>query len=140
IEGEESLVFSEKMLTKIVDARVSEIFGEVAKELKKISKQGLLPAGIVLTGGGSKIPGILELTKKELKLPCRIGRPQNFSGIEDDPSFATVCGLVLNGVDLNASSGRSSGIKMPPAGEGIINKIKKFFKIFYEARHGAFSQ
>jgi len=58
------LVFSRKMLTRIIEARVSEIFNLVQKEIKKISPQPLLPAGLVLTGGGAKIPRIVELAKK----------------------------------------------------------------------------
>ncbi len=126
IEGEEPLVFSQKMLTGIIEPRVSEIFGECQKELKKIGKQGLLPAGIVLTGGGAKLPKIAELCKKELKLPCRIGKPSDFSGL-DDPSFATVCGLVLRSTELEGITGWSESGKSL---RGIGAKIKNLFRVF----------
>ena len=116
------LIFSHRMLRKIIEARVGEIFGQVNKELKKISRQGLLPAGIVLTGGGAKLPGIVEFAKKELKLPVRIGFPQKFIGLKDDPALSTVCGLILEGLNSKTESG---GIK-----EGIVSKIKRFFRIF----------
>jgi len=123
--GEETpLVFSHKQLTGIIEARVSEIFREVNKELKKISREKLLPVGLVLTGGGSKLPEITELAKKELKLPCKIGKPQALSGLEKDPSLSTVCGLILSGADLE-KEGREITF-----GKGIGNKIKKIFKIF----------
>lgn len=128
VEGEEPLVFTQKMLEKIIAARVSEIFDQCQKELKKIGKQGLLPAGIVLTGGGAKLPKIIELAKKELKLPCRIGKPQGFSGISEDPSLSTVCGLVLGGADLEEDG--SAGASFPVIGKGVGSKIKKIFKIF----------
>jgi len=118
------LVFSHKQLTGIIEARVSEIFREVNKELKKISREKLLPVGLVLTGGGSKLPKITELAKKELKLPCKIGKPQALSGLEKDPSLSTVCGLILSGADLE-KEGREITF-----GKGIGNKIKKIFKIF----------
>ncbi len=127
IEEEEPLIFSQKMLTRIIEARVSEIFGEVQKELKKISKQGLLPAGVVLTGGGAKLPKIADLARKELKLPCRIGKPSSFPELEDDPSFATVCGLVLRAVE--SGEGKSWSGSSFPSG-GFKDKIKNFFKIF----------
>ncbi|MCL0056739.1 cell division protein FtsA [Dehalococcoidia bacterium] len=120
---EETLVFSQKMLSKIIEARVSDIFEQTQEELKKISKQGLLPAGLVLTGGGAKLTGIVELAKKKLKLPCRIGKSINFSGIEDDPSYATVCGLVLQGINEGVTS---STIFRQEIGA----KLKKIFKIF----------
>ncbi len=125
--GEEILVFSQKTLTRIIEARVSEIFREVQKELKKISKQGLLPAGIVLTGGGTKLPKMIELAKKELKLPCRIGKPLNFLGLEDDPGWATACGLILKGAG-EEERGVWPGERW--SGGNFGEKIKKIFRIF----------
>ena len=118
----ENLSFSRKMLVGIIEARVSEIFEQINKELKKISRQKLLPAGIVLVGGGAKLPRIVDLAKRELKLPCRIGKPKGFVGLEEDPRLAVVCGLVLGGI----GSGREFG----DFGEGLISKVKKFFRIF----------
>ena len=129
-EDEELLCFSQKNLTKIIEARVSEIFDEVQKELKKISKQGMLPSGIVLTGGGAKLPKIVELAKKELKLPCRLGRPAAFSGLEDELAFSTVCGLVLRGADFGEQEAWQPGKKPFVSGKGIGEKIKKILKIF----------
>jgi len=123
--GEEApLIFSHKQLVEIIEARVSEIFREVNKELKKISREKLLPAGMVLTGGGSKLTKMAELSKKELKLPCKIGKPQGFSGLEKDSSLSAVCGLVLSGADLEEEG------KEATFGKGIGNKIKRIFKIF----------
>ncbi len=125
IGEEEPLNFSHKTLTRIIEARVSEVFDQVNKELKKISREKLLPAGVVLTGGGSKIPKIVELAKKELKLPCRIGKPHGFSNLEEDPSLSTVCGLVLGGADLEEGNKGFAAV-----GKGIGSKLKKMFKIF----------
>lgn len=127
IEDLESVVFSRKALNEIIEARISEIYGEVQKELKKIAREKLLPAGIVLTGGGAKLPNIVELAKKELKLPCKIGKPQGFSDLEEDLSFSTVCGLVLEGADLIEEESQPA---LGEFGKGIGNKIKKAFKIF----------
>jgi len=115
------LTFSEKELGKIIEARVSEIFELADKEIKKASKQGLLPGGIVLTGGGAKLPQIVELAKKEFKLPCRIGYPKDFKGLEKDSSLATVCGLIMNKMEKTEKKGSSSGF-----GKGI----KRFFENF----------
>jgi len=129
IKGEflpEPLVFSQKNLVEIIEARVSEIFDQVNKELKKISRLSLLPAGIVLTGGGAKLPKITDLAKKELKLPCRIGLPLGFFPPQEDPSLSAACGLVLRGVDLETEGG-VSGFNF---GKEIGAKLKKIFKIF----------
>jgi len=121
----EPLVFSQKQLVNIIESRVSEIFDQVNKELKKISREKLLPAGVVLTGGGSKLPKIVELAKKELKLPCRLGKPQGFLDFEKDPSLATVCGLVLEGADLEAEKSPSILRRT-----NLFSKLKRIFKIF----------
>jgi len=127
-EGE-TLVFSRKQLSKIIEARVLEIFKEVNKELKKISHQQLLPGGVVLTGGGAKLPKIKEFARREFRLPCRLGRPQGFSSAQEDPKLATVCGLVLRGLDLESEKlGFGGGFSI--RGKGIGSRIKKIFKIF----------
>jgi len=122
IGEDEPLVFSQKFLIKIISDRVSEIFEEVNKELKKISKEKLLPAGIVLTGGGAKLPQIIQLAKEKFHLPARLGKPKGILGLEDDLSLATACGLILLGTDLEE--------KTFEFGEGMGSKIKRIFKIF----------
>jgi len=116
---ERPLEFSQKKLVDIIEARASEILELAQEELKKISRQGKLPAGIVLTGGGAKLPRIIELTKTRLKLPCRIGIPRDFYPVIEDPSLATVCGLVVEGAELSGSKTT-----------GFSDFFKKIFKIF----------
>ena len=123
INEEEPLVFSQKQLASIIEARISEIFDQIHKELKKIGKEKLLPSGVVLTGGGAKLPKITELAKKELKLPVKIGKPKGFLNL-DDPVWSVCCGLVLTMVDLGEKE------KTFEFGKGIGSKIKKIFKIF----------
>jgi len=124
LDSEEPLFFPMKMLTQIIEARVAEILREVQKELKKIGKAGLLPAGLVLTGGGAKLLKIKDFCKRYLKLPCRIGLPRGFSPEVDDPSFASVCGLVLEGTDLAGEK------NIPSIQKGILAKIKRIIQIF----------
>ena len=125
IEGEEPLIFSPKTLGDIIEARVYEIFDLADKELKKISRQKLLPAGIVLTGGGANLPGIRDFTKRELKLSCRIGLPKGFSFLSKDPSLSCVCGLILEGIDSEEREENA-----PNWRAGAAEKIKKMFKVF----------
>ena len=127
IEGEEPLIFSQKTLTRIIEARVSEIFEEAQKELKKIARQNLLPSGVILTGGGAKLSRIIELAKKELKLPCRLGKISYFPELEEELGYATVCGLVFRG---NESESEGSGEQGSFSAGGLGNKIKKIFRNF----------
>src|SRR3989344_1212258 len=61
---------SHRHVAEIIEARLEEIFSMINKELGKIHRMGLLPAGVVFSGGGSKLQGILEVAKKDLKLPA----------------------------------------------------------------------
>lgn len=119
-----SLSFTKKNLVDIIEPRVSEILDLVQKELKKINRQELLPGGIVLTGGGAKIPRIKELTKETLKLACEIGTPKGIVGLQDDPALATVTGLALEGVDFGEEEGILGLTK------GWSFKFKKWLKNF----------
>jgi cell division protein FtsA len=60
---------SRKKLEEIIDARLSDIFELIENHLKKIGRNGLLPAGIIMIGGGSGTPNIEEVAKATLKLP-----------------------------------------------------------------------
>ena len=120
-ETGETLVFSQKTLGKIIDARVAEIFEQVQKELKKFSLPKL-PGGVVLAGGGAKLPKIKEFAKKILKLPCRIGKISGFLPKIEDPRLSCVCGLVLQG--------RETMEQDRALAEGVFQKIKRVFKSF----------
>jgi len=121
--GEEgSLVFSKRELNNIIEARVGEIFDLANKELKSISRQGMLPAGIILTGGGAKLPGIKDMAKKHLKLPCRIGTSKISYNFQEDPGLSVLCGLVLEGIELEKEH-------IVPITKGILAKFKRMFKI-----------
>ena len=122
---EKSLVFSKKILQDIIEERVSEVFGQVAAELKRISKHQLLPSGVVLTGGGSLLPGLAEFAREELKLPIRLGRPEGIVGLEADPVFSTCAGLLLS---CKENRKRSGGGGEPS--EGFKTKLRKLFKMF----------
>lgn len=123
----EPLIFTRKMLVKIIEARVSEILGLAMQELKKVSLKGALPAGIVLTGGGAKLPKIVELAKRETKLPVRLGIPAGLIGLEEDSTLSTAAGLILEGADLEDGDGVGGGAAFR---DDIGGKIKKAIKFF----------
>lgn len=100
--AEDDELVSRKYISEIVQARLEEILEKVDKELKKISRSGLLPAGVILTGGGSKLPGFVDLAKQKLRLPVSLGYPIGVSSITDrvnDLAFTTAIGLVQWGID-----------------------------------------
>lgn len=120
----EPLAFPRRELAEIIEARLSEIFDLINKELKNISRAQLLPAGVILTGGGTKLPKIKELAKKELRLPVKVGAPEEFASQVEDPSFSVCAGLVLWGQDLETEK-PSSFFK-----KGPVSKLKRIFKAF----------
>ncbi len=121
--------FTNKNLLGIIEPRVSEILDLMQKELKKIGRHELLPGGVVLTGGGVKLPKIKDLVKQQLKLPCRIGVPKGILGLADDPTLATVAGLALTGADFDNSDQRDS---MGLSGfiKTFFSKFKRMFRVF----------
>lgn len=129
--SEKDFVLPKKQLIRVVDARAQELLEMVANELKKISK-GMLPAGVVLSGGGSNLPGLAAMVKERLRLPVRIAKPLNLSGAAEDlgdPSFAVAAGLITWGVDEEFG-----GMKGSKGGQfsssGSFNKVLRWLKNF----------
>lgn len=115
-------------LAFIIEARVEEIFRFVLQEIKRSGYDGLLPAGVVLTGGSSLLPGIRKLGAEVLGLPVRVAQPENLVGLVDQlysPAFSTSVGL-LNWALLMDDAIQPGKAKAPPVPEDIWEKIKDF--------------
>lgn len=95
-----------KALAQVVHARYEELFSLVLAELRRSGFEDLISAGIVLTGGASKVEGCIELAESIFQMPVRLGLPQNVSGLIDvreDPTFSTAVGLLLYGLQQQDS-------------------------------------
>ncbi|MCJ7700582.1 MAG: cell division protein FtsA [Anaerolineales bacterium] len=96
--GEEGPVqVSRNDLVHIIEARVEEIFSLMMQEIKRSGYDGLLPAGMVLTGGVSALPGIQKLASRVMGVPVRIAQPEGIVGMVDQlfsPAYATSVGLL----------------------------------------------
>jgi cell division protein FtsA len=130
--GEESPVqVSRRDLAHIIEARVDEIFQLLLQEVKRSGYDGLLPAGMVLTGGSSLLPGIKQLASQVMGMPVRIARPEHLVGLVDQlnsPSYSTSIGLlkwasIMNEVTANTSP--RSRHKMPVTN---WDDVKELFK------------
>lgn len=96
--GMSSANYSKRKLDEIIAARLSDIFELIDAHLKKIKRDGLLPAGIVITGGGSGIATIQDLAKASLRLPSRIATlDPGQNGKIKDASWAVAYGLCMWG-------------------------------------------
>ncbi|MFH0906746.1 MAG: cell division protein FtsA [bacterium] len=131
--SKEKAIVPRVIVAEIIEARLSEIMDLVNKELKKIDRQGLLPAGVVLLGGGSKMPDLVDLSKSILKLPVQVGFPLELDGIveeADDPAFAAAIGLIFWNNDTRAKGG-GRGIPLPNISIGsTVGKVKSWLKGF----------
>ncbi len=122
-----------KELAKVVAARYQELFALVLSELRRSGLEDLVSAGIVLTGGASKVEGALEMAESVFQLPVRLGMPQHVGGLKEvreNPSYATGVGLLLHGrAHLNMD-----GLSLEPEKAGL----KKLFRRMSSWFHGNF--
>ncbi|OGI27098.1 MAG: cell division protein FtsA [Candidatus Moranbacteria bacterium RIFOXYB1_FULL_43_19] len=134
-EGE----ISRHHVAEIVEARLEEIFTMIDKELRKTGRSGMLPAGAVIVGGGAKLPGVVDLAKKILRLPAQTGFPVELSGIVDkvdEPGFVTAVGLALWGAEEEAMSSPGALRTKLPAIDGLpkightVDKMRGWLKKF----------
>ena len=130
--GEPDYVIPKKQLIKVIDARAHELLDIVSNELKKVSKRSILPAGIVLSGGGVNLPGLAMLAKDKLRLPVRVARSVHFEGmaeVVDDPAFSVATGVVLWGLEQEPTGYRGR-LSAQSGSSDIIKKILDWFKNF----------
>lgn len=108
---------SRRFLGEIIEARVRELFTLVQEDIRGAGHTGVLPAGIVLTGGSSLLPDIVELAREVLQMPARLGTPSKLTGLVDSingPAFATSVGLLSWGL----RNGDIQGGKVTDHGDG----------------------
>ncbi len=99
--SEQATKVERRELVDIIEARAEEILTMVEQEIKRSGYDSVLPAGVVLTGGGSQLPGIQKLAEQILNLPVRIAKPEKMVGLTDQissPAYATSVGLLNWGI------------------------------------------
>ncbi len=110
---------SHNVLASIIEPRMEEIFSLTAREIKKAGITDLPAAGIILTGGGSLLPGTIDLAEQIFDMPVRLENIKGFEHIPDeidDTRFASACGLIHYGfsnepIEKNKKSGMKNLIK-----------------------------
>ena len=91
---------SRQSLAEVVEPRYDELFTLIQGEIRRSGFEELIPAGVVLTGGTSKMEGVVELAEEIFHMPVRVGAPQHTRGMHDiirNPIYATAVGLLLSG-------------------------------------------
>jgi len=121
-------------VAEIIEARMQEIFNLVDKKLMEIERSGLLPAGIVLTGGGAKMLGLIELAKKEFRLPASLGALHGVKTVIEkinDLNYTTAAGLLLWGYQFESQKKHPGGFIKNfnlSSFHDILDKAKNWFK------------
>ena len=116
-----------KVLYRIIDSRLEEIFSLIALEIAKANLKGKLPAGVVITGGGALTAGAERVVQNILKAPVRLGRPTGVTGLIDEiqgPQSAATVGAVLYGASLHRTG---SLLSFERSRGNITSKFGAFF-------------
>lgn len=116
-------------LAEVVEPRYEELFTLVRSELQRSGYEDLIAAGIVLTGGSSKMEGVIELAEEIFHMPVRVGVPQYVTGLSDvvkNPIYATGVGLLLFGQRQARESTHSN--HLDTGVRGIFKKMKSWFQ------------
>ncbi|MEC8717245.1 MAG: cell division protein FtsA [Pseudomonadota bacterium] len=121
---------SRQALAEVVEPRYDELFQLVQAELRRSGFEDLLAAGIVLTGGSSKIEGVVELAEEIFHKPVSLGMPRNVAGLADivrNPIYATGVGLLLYGQELERR--RLERGEAPPVMKGsFVDRIREWLR------------
>jgi len=116
-------------LCEIMQARVEEIIRLIILDIPGEKAGGLIPAGIVLTGGCANIPGIAQVAEKLTRMPVRIGTPITLSGVSisalSDPAYATSVGLILYSMK---NKGTSNWFNKRKGFMGFLDQVLAIFR------------
>jgi cell division protein FtsA len=127
--GENGHSISFRALCEIMQARVEEIIRLIIMDVPGENARNLIPAGIVLTGGCTNIPGIAELAERLTKMPVRIGNPIALNGVSiealNNPAYATSVGLILWSMK---NKGTSNWMNKRKGFRGFMDQILSLFK------------
>ncbi|MET4693708.1 cell division protein FtsA [Endozoicomonas lisbonensis] len=120
---------SRQSLAEVVEPRYEELFTLIQQELRRSGFEELIPAGIVLTGGTSKMEGVVELAEEIFHMPVRLGMPQAVRGLADvvcNPIYSTGVGLLHYGLKIQ-QEGRKEAVYSKQE-EGVFNRLKQWFQ------------
>jgi cell division protein FtsA len=120
VAGRPDRDLSRQTLAEVVEPRYDELFTLIQAELRRSGFESLVAAGIVLTGGTSKMEGVVELAEEIFHMPVSIGRPQGVTGLADivkNPIYSTAVGLLLYGGEQ-----QSDGLVLP-SNAGMVTVV-----------------
>jgi cell division protein FtsA len=123
-----------RYLAEIIGPRMREIFQLAREEVKRTGYDGLLPAGVVVTGGGARLMGTTDAAQAVFDSAVRLGLPGGIGGLADrvaGPSYATAVGLVKWGARVQPSQNGRSHQQQAPALAGAYQKTVRWLRDFF---------
>jgi cell division protein FtsA len=118
-------------ITEIINARVCEILERVDKELASIDRSGLLPAGVIFTGGGAKLGGLVDLSKQKLRMNASLGFPLDIRTVTEkanDVAFAPSIGLVKWGSMMSENPETKRSALFAGGSQKVFESLRKVFR------------
>jgi cell division protein FtsA len=128
---DQPILISRHDLAHIIEARVDEIFTLALQEIKRSGYDGLLPAGMVLTGGSSLLPGMRSQASRVLGMPVRTAQPENLVGLADklnSPAYSTSVGLLYWATAMHEMLNPAEGSRRRRKGGRDWSTVRTFFK------------
>ena len=122
------------MLSSIIEPRLEEILSLALREIKRTEYADMLGAGVVLTGGGSLMEGIQELSEKVFEMPVKLGIPTGFGGLTEaakSPVHATGVGLCMYGMEQMKSRIGKKALSGDDNFKKIFDRMKSWVKEFF---------
>ncbi len=119
---------SRQTLAEVVESRYEELFTLIQAELRRSGFEDLIAAGIVLTGGTSKMEGVVELAEEIFHMPVSIGKPKGITGLSDivrNPIYSTAVGLLMYAADQQMDS---LSMRIYENRKGVVNRVKNWFR------------
>ncbi len=133
IKGRRPLKLNKSIISRIIQARMEELFVLAAQEIKRSGIENYLPAGVVITGGGSLLKGTRELAHQVLGTEVNLGIPMEIGGgllkEVESPIYATGIGLILHRLKYlaQAKSALKGRGKRKPGLKNILLRVKQWF-------------
>ena len=134
VGGRPDREISRHVLASMIEPRMEEIFAMANREVKKNHFAELLGGGVVLTGGTSLMPGVVELAEQVFEMPVRLGAPEGLGGLGAnvaDPRFSTGVGLVLHAVQEEEHGGVAHAPAKKSGSRTPFDLTKWFSELFY---------
>lgn len=123
---------SRQALAEVVEPRYDELFTMIKAELQRSGYENLMAAGIVLTGGTSKMEGVIELAEEIFHMPVRLGMPTNVNGLADivrNPIYSTGVGLLMYGMKQHRHrDGSHDPVSVKETKVSVVSRVKNWFK------------